>query len=247
LRLTVLGTSGAYPRVGGACSGYLIREGNTALLVDCGTGVFSNLQQHVAPWDVSDVVISHLHADHFLDLVPFRYALWRLQRGRPNLYLPPGGTEGLLRVSSVFDASPTFFSDCFEIAEYDPGARLQVGDLHVEFAVVKHFIPSYAVAVMGERKLAYSADSGPCEALEELAKEADLFLCEASRCECNDETSWGHLSAQEAAEIARRAGVKKLLLTHFWPECDYSGSVKLAAGVFGTEVEVAEEHRTYVV
>lgn len=247
MRLTVLGTSGAYPGVGGACSGYLIREGDTTLLVDCGTGVFSNLQQHVAPWDVTHVVISHLHADHFLDLFPFRYALWRLGWGRPNLYLPPGGEEGLLKVSSVFDPSPAFFADHFEVAEYGPGIRLQVGDLNIEFAAVKHFIPSYAVAVIGERKLVYSADTGPCEALEEVARGADLFLCEASRCEHNDDASWGHLSPQEACEIAKRAGVKKLLLTHFWPECDYSRSLKLAAGVFGAEVEVAEEHRTYVV
>jgi ribonuclease BN (tRNA processing enzyme) len=247
LQLTILGTSGAYPRAGGACSGYLIEDGNIRLLIDCGTGVLSNLQQHIPPRDVTHIIISHLHADHFLDLFPFRYVLWRLGQGRPLLYLPPGGAEALLRISSIFDPAPTFFSDFFQVAEYDPEVTLQVEDLVIQFAQVKHYIPSYAMAIKGSRKIVYSADSGPCNELEELAKDADIFLCESARCESDDDSSWGHLSPQEAAEMARRARVRKLVLTHFWPECDYSRGLKMARDAFGGGVEVAEEHHTYIV
>lgn len=215
------------------------------LLLDCGTGVFSNLQQHVPPWDVTHIVISHLHADHFLDLVPFRYALWRLERGRPNLYLPPGGEEALLKLTSIFDPSPSFFSDYFAIAEYQPGERITVGDLEVECVPVKHYIPGHAIGVIGERKLVYSGDSGPCEELEELARDADLFLCEAARCEFDGDASWGHMSPRQAAEMAKQAGVKRLLLTHFWPECNYAQGLSTAGDVFGADIEVAQEHQVY--
>lgn len=247
MQLTILGCSAAYPRSGGACSGYLVEEGATKLLVDCGNGVLSNLQRVVALRDVTHIVISHLHADHFLDLIPYRYALSRPvhQTLHPRLYLPPGGIEGLLKAVSSFNTSPTFFSDLFWIKEYDPGAALKVGDLSIEFTPVKHFITSYAMAISGSKRMVYSADSGFCNELAELAQGADLFLCEATRCEAEDD-DWGHLSAAEASELATRAKVKRLILTHFWPDCDYSQNIEQARAAFGKAVEVAEELRTYI-
>ena len=75
MRITVLGKSPAWQDAGGACSGYLVEEDDFALLLDCGNGVFSKLRRHRDYVDVDAVLISHLHADHFLDLVPFSYAL----------------------------------------------------------------------------------------------------------------------------------------------------------------------------
>jgi len=247
LKLTILGCSAAYPGPGGACSGYLVEEGATRLLVDCGTGVLSNLQRLVAIKDVTHIVISHLHADHFLDLIPYRYALTRLlhEAVHPLLYLPPGGIEGLLKAVSAFDTSPTFFSDLFQIEEYNPAAALRVGDLTIEFAAVKHYIPSYAIAISGNKRMVYSADSGLCDGLAELAQGADLFLCEATRCQAED-GEWGHLLASETGALARRAEAKRLVLTHFWPDCDYSQSLEQATAAFGKAVEVAEAFRTYI-
>jgi len=244
----VLGCSAAYPGPGGACSGYLIQEGRTKLLVDCGTGALSNLQKVVTLEKLDAIVISHLHADHFFDLIPYRYALMRLAHDdiRPALYLPPGGKKALLKAVSPFDKSPDFFSRYFDVEEYDPKSGINVGKLSIEFAPVKHYIPAYAMSISGKKKLVYSADSGLCDELAAIAKGADLFLCEAARCS-RDDGEWGHLLAGDAARLARKAKVERLVLTHFWPDHDYSGQLAQAGKVFGKRVEEAAVLREYII
>jgi ribonuclease BN (tRNA processing enzyme) len=205
------------------------------------------------------VVITHLHPDHFFDLVPFRYGLkYGPCRGEPRrvpLHLPPGGTETLLAVIHPLDPSPTFFSELFQVEEFDPAEELLVGDLRLRFAPVNHYIPTYAVAVEGMMgrggdtemgRVVFSADTGPCEALVALANGADLFLCEATlptREEWPEER--GHLSAREAGEMARRAGVERLVLTHTWGEYDNAFLIAEAQKAFGGPVEVAVEGAVY--
>ena len=248
MRLTVLGCSAAYPGPSGACSGYLVQEGKTHLLVDCGTGVLSNLQKVVTLEKLNAIVISHLHADHFFDLIPYRYALMRLAHDdiRTALYLPPGGKKALLKAVSPFDKSPDFFSRYFDVEEYDPKSGINVGKLSIEFAPVKHYIPAYAMSISGKKKLVYSADSGLCDELAAIAKGADLFLCEAARCS-RDDGEWGHLLAGDAARLARKAKVDRLVLTHFWPDHDYSGQLAQAGKVFGKRVEEAAVLREYII
>src|SRR3712207_9420878 len=108
MRVTVLGKSPSYTDAGGACSGYLIQEDGITVLLDCGNGVFAKMRRFVDYVDVDAVVLSHLHADHFLDLVPFSYALTYAPRqqpvpvdrwpgtehpARPRLFSPPGGRD----------------------------------------------------------------------------------------------------------------------------------------------------------
>lgn len=248
MRLTVLGCSAAYPGPGGACSGYLVQDGKTNLLVDCGTGVLSNLQRVVALNQIDSIVISHLHADHFFDLIPYRYALRRpiYRKIHPTLYLPPGGKKALLKTVAAFDKSPDFFSEHFHIEEYDLKEGITVGKLDIEFALVKHYIPAYAMAISGKKRLVYSADSGLCDELADIARGADLFLCEAARCS-RDDGEWGHMLAGDAVKLAKNAKVKKLILTHFWPDHDYSGKLAQAGKAFGAVVEEAVVLREHVV
>lgn len=245
-----MGNNSAYPGPEGACSGFLVEEGNTNLLVDCGTGVLANLQKHRDLRSVSDIVISHIHADHFFDLIPYRYALkYGLrapQTPRPRLYLPPGGVETLARVVSPFAESQSFFADVFAMSEYDPKGRLPLEDVAVSFAAVLHYIPSYAIAITGSKKIAYSSDSGPCPGLLEIAASADLFLCNIGAClREGDPSLWGHLTPKQAGTAAREARAKRLVLTHLWPACDRSLSLKEASQAFGGPVELAELSRTY--
>jgi ribonuclease BN (tRNA processing enzyme) len=246
--LTILGSSAAYPRAGGACSGYLIAEGNTKLLVDCGTGVLSNLQRIVSLKDIQHIVISHIHPDHCFDLIPYRYALNHRSRQNvpPRLYLPPGGKDALLNIVSAFDQSCTFFSDSFAVEEYDPTTRVKVGDLSIEFALTRHYIQGYSLSILGTKRIVYSADSGLCDELAQMAREADLLLCEATRFDSSDD-DWGHLGAVEVSTLARKAKVKRLMLTHFWPDYDYSQNIRDAAAAFGQSVEVAKELHTYII
>jgi ribonuclease BN (tRNA processing enzyme) len=249
MRLTVLGCSPASTNPGGAASGYLVEEGTTRVLLDCGSGSLGNLVEHAAPEAVDAVVISHMHADHMLDLVPYRYALSFAadQAGgaagrvpRPALFLPPGGTEKALSVSRLQDPSDSFFADCFDVTEYDPGEPLQVGALRLSFVAVLHIEHTYAIRVSGGgRTLAYSADTGVCEGIYEAARGVDLFLCECAN--PAGSTFRYHLTAAQAGEIAQVAGAGRLLLTHRWYRTGLEEARVEAGAAFAGPVDLARE------
>lgn len=250
MKVTVLGTSAAYPGPGQACSGFLIQQANTNLLVDCGTGVLSNLQKFLELWKVSDIVISHMHADHFIDLIPYRYALrFGPENGhgvRPRLHVPRGGTETLKQVVAPFSESEGFFDEVFETSEYDPRAQITAGNLNLAFALVNHYVPSFAISIMGTHKVAYTSDTGPCPAVLEVAQNADILIANVGRCLDPDRDSlWGHLRPSDAGKLARDAGAKRLLLSHFWPGCKQPAGLDQAVREFGRTTELAEECRTY--
>lgn len=244
MRLTVLGASPACQNPGGACSGYLLEQDGTALLLDCGSGVFGRLQQYVAPETVQAVIISHMHADHTLDLVQYRYYLYfssaegRSQM-RPTLYLPPGGHERLLSISRLQDQSPTFFTESFAVREYDPQQILTLGPLRVGFVPVRHIPHTYAMRVRGNGELAYSADSGPCEGLAQVAQDSDLFLCECANVEQSDYPF--HLTPRQAGAAAQQARTRRLLLTHRWWIYGKDTTVAQAREEFSGPVDLARE------
>ncbi len=183
MRITVLGKSPSWQDVDGACSGYLVEEQGFHLLVDCGNGVFSKLRRFVDYVDVDAVVISHLHADHFLDLVPFSYALTYAPRQQPvpvdrwpgtsdpacpALHAPPGARDCFRRVVGAW-GNEDLIENAFELREYDPGEVLHAGPLTVRFQPVPHFVATNALeitsAVDGGKRLTYGADSSPSEEL----------------------------------------------------------------------------------
>lgn len=250
MKVTVLGTSGAYPGPDQACTGFLIQEDNTNLLLDCGTGVLANLQKFVGLTEVTDIVISHMHADHFFDLIPFRYALrYGLEKpegNRPRLFLPPEGIQALSQVVQPFSESADYFSGQFEMSEYQPGETGQIGPFSVAYIPVKHYVPTYGMTIEGNKKLAYSSDTGACPEMERVAKDADLFICHIGACLGDRDDLWGHLRPDAAGELARKAGAKRLLLTHLWPACDRETSRIKASLAFGGPVEMAESCQTYI-
>ena len=251
MSLTVLGASAATQNPGGACSSYLVRGEGTALALDMGSGAFGRLQAHIAPAEVDAVFISHMHADHILDLIPYRYylAFSSGEIGRPRLLLPPSGHETLLRVSALQDPAPTFFSDVFDVAEYDPARPLVIGGLTVAFYPMRHIAHTYGLRISGAAEttgtLAYSADSGPCQGLLDVARDVDLFLCENANAE--DSAYPLHLTPRQAATYTRDAGVHRLLLTHRWYTYGLDEAVRAAAGVFDGPVSIAREGDTYAV
>lgn len=250
MRAIILGASPACPNPGGACSGYLVEQDGVRLLVDCGTGVLGALRQHVDYDGIFAILISHMHADHFFDLVPYRYGLkygLRQPKQRPLLYLPPDGKEILDATASLFGDANSFFSEVFDVRDYDPQTELEVGKLRVRFARTRHYVPTYAMLIVGRKVLAYSADTGPCEEVASLAAGADLFICEAgqhSLMEVRQER--GHLTASEAGMLARQAKVRKLLVTHFWKNGDEGHLLADAQKSFGGDTELAVEGRTHI-
>ncbi len=264
MRLTVLGKSPSYTDAGGACSGYLIEEGDTVLLLDCGNGVFAKLRKFVDYVDVDAVVISHLHADHFLDLVPFSYALTYAPRqqpvpvdrwagtddpARPRLIAPQGATETFRRVVGAW-GNEDLIENAFRIEEYGGDARPTVGPLEFSFRSVPHFLETFAIRVEspnGGGSFAFGADSRPSVDLVSFAREADLLLVEATLPRPERTGMRGHLTPREAGEHGKAANAKKLVLTHISDEMDHLWARECATEAFGAPVEVAAEGATYEV
>jgi ribonuclease BN (tRNA processing enzyme) len=254
--MTVLGKSPAWADAGGACSGYLVESGDTGVLVDCGPGVLGKLRELRDYASVDAIVISHLHADHMLDVVPYASALlygprWFHRGGapRPALHVPPGGREAFARVCQGSGMFETHVDDAFDLAEYDPDEPLEIGPLRLRFQGVPHFIPAQAIELAeGDRRITFSADCGPNGALCAFAADTDLLLIEAS---ATDEDlgspQRGHLTAREAGEHGRRAGARRLVLTHISDEVDQAEARAQAAAAFGGDVEIAVERAVYTV
>ena len=250
MRITVLGKSPSWQDVDGACSGYLIQGGGQVVLLDCGPGVFAKLRKHVAYEDVDAVVISHLHADHILDLVTFasgiRYRPWPGEPPRPRLLAPPGGPEAFAQVCAGAGMTADHLELAFELSVYDPAEALALGALAVRFQPVPHYIPANAVEFAeGEARFTFGADCGPSQALCEFAAGTDLLMLEATLPEPEPPDDRGHLTALEAGEHAARAGARQLVLTHFTAEL---GAVRLVAEArrsFDGPVSAAHEGASY--
>lgn len=262
MRLTVLGKSPSWQDAGGACSGYLLEEGETAVLLDCGNGVFGKLREHIDYVDVDAVVISHLHADHFLDLVPYSYALTYAPRqqpvpvdrwpgtshpARPVLHVPPGARDTFRRVVGAW-GNDDLIENAFRLTQYDPAATVEIGPLTASFQLVQHFVPTYAVALSGGGgRFVFGADSSPSDELCEFARDADLLLIEATLPRPERTGVRGHLTPGEAGDHGRRAAARRLVITHISDELDACWAASEAEATYGGPVEVAREGAVFEV
>ncbi|MGE5690201.1 MAG: MBL fold metallo-hydrolase [Pseudomonadota bacterium] len=221
VKLTVIGSSPAWPNPGGAHAGLLV-TGHGRLLLDCGPGVLARLRgNHGANgWPAVDaIVITHFHLDHWGDLVPWVWGTM-FRHGddgpRPALWLPPDGKRRLRGFGAELGREG-MFEGCFEVHEYAQATPFEAAGLEVTPYRVPHYrLETYALRVGdGRRTLCYSGDTGPSDQIVEAARDVDLFVCEATleRGDLDGEPR-GHLSAEEAVEAFERSGARRLLLTH---------------------------------
>jgi ribonuclease BN (tRNA processing enzyme) len=246
--VTVLGSSSSTPRPGRACSCYLVRAGDTAIALDLGTGSLSNLRRYLAPEQMSAVIISHMHPDHFLDLIPMRYALRygpRAHSRRVALYLPPGGDALLRRMTDVFSEEPPVdFLAVYDVRTYDPDAALEIGPVRVRFAAATHFVPTYAIRCdVDGASVTYSADTALDPRVAALADATDVFVCEATL--LPDESGAcrrGHMSARDAGELGSMARTRRLVLSHYNTETNPMRLLSEARSAFGGDILVADDH-----
>jgi ribonuclease BN (tRNA processing enzyme) len=252
--MTVLGKSPAMPDTNGANSGYLIRHDGFKLLLECGTGVFAKLRVVCDPYDVDAVLITHLHADHTLDLIPFSHALAYQAGGadrRPRLCAPPD-SAGMFDTLSAMFGQQRGINDVFALTEYEPAAELELGPFRVSFREVPHYIPTWACDLRQAdgRRFTFGADCAPNDAIVELARDTDLLMLEATEGPGPHVGSGGlrgHMTAQEAGEIGRRSGTKRLLLTHYADELDPVELRAAAEAAYAGPVELASERAQYTV
>ena len=235
MELTVLGCSGSYPGPdGGACSGYLVREHDAAVWLDCGNGTFGRLQRHLPIDDLTAVVLTHEHPDHCVDLyglhVMLRYAAQRT--GLP-VYAPAGLGEHLGTLVGG-DWGQVF--DWHVIDEDEP---VPIGRITLRFSRTDHPPPTYAVELSAEgSRMIYTSDTGPAWSVETFGGGADLVLSEATY--LHDEKGAAiHLSAREAGAAAKAAGARRLVLTHLWPQLDRQRAAAEGSAAFGEPVVLA--------
>jgi len=222
LRLTVLGCSSAVPHPSWPAAGFLVDWGSTAVLLDVGQGVVRRLEAVMDPRNLEAIVVGHMHADHYLDLAGLRYVFpWgeRAPRRLP-VHLPPGGTRRMESLADAISERVGFFDAAYDINEYDPDRPLQIGPLTVTFRRGRHYIPAWAMAVEAPdgSHLVYTGDTGPSDSIVEFARDADLLLVEAGlRSPADDDPERGHLTPQEAIELATAARARTTLLVHYAP------------------------------
>jgi ribonuclease BN (tRNA processing enzyme) len=265
VRITVLGKSPSWQDAGGACSGYLVEEAGTCVLLDCGNGVFSKLRHFRDYVAVDAVVLSHLHADHFLDLVPFSYALSYAPRqqpvpvdrwpgtdepARPLLHAPHGATQTFRRVGGAW-GSEDLIEKAFDLHEYTAGDVLEIGALRLRFHELPHFVPTCAIEVTTvhsdgrPRRFTYGADCAPNEELVRFADRTDLLMIEATLPRAERGGVRGHLTPAEAGEHGRRAHAGQLVITHMSDEMDTLWARREAERTFRGPVSIAREGAVY--
>jgi ribonuclease BN (tRNA processing enzyme) len=264
VRITVLGKSPSWQDADGACSGYMVEDADTCVVLDCGNGVFAKLRRYRDYTEVDAVVISHLHADHFLDLVPFSYALTYAPRqqpvpvdrwpgtdnpARPRLVAPRGATETFRRVVGAW-GNDDLIESAFALEEYEPGETVDVDGLRFHFQEVPHFTETFAIDITssnGDGRFTFGADCRPGEELIEVARDTDLLMVEATLPRPERTGIRGHLTPGEAGEHARRAGARRVVLTHISDELDELWARREAETAFGGTVTVAREGAVYEV
>jgi ribonuclease BN (tRNA processing enzyme) len=249
MRLTVVGSGTSQPQPETPASGLLIESDSTAILVDCGQGIIRELIRLHDPRELDAIVIGHMHADHYIDIVSLRYLLpWEgVASAHIPVLLPPGGKARLDALATAISERPTFFDDAFSILEYDPSHRIHVGDLTLGFVAGQHYVPAWGCIVTGPdgARIAISGDTGPSEAFVAAAHGAELVVAEATLADSQfDDPRRGHLTAEEAIEMADRAQAQRVVLVHYRAELQEridracAGRPGAMAGHPGLQIEI---------
>ncbi len=245
LQLTVLGSGTAVPVADRFAAGYLVTAGERRLMVDCGPGTLRRLAQAgVTLAQLDAVLLTHYHTDHCADLAALLFALRSPHfAGRAPMHV--FGAPGLLRlVEKLTEAWPWLLPRGYELAlhELAPGPFIAAG-IDVTAVPIRHTAQSlgYRVAHAG-RSIAFSGDADECDELVELARGTDVFVCEAAT--PDGQKIDGHLTPSLTARYAARAGTKRLVLTHFYPECEDHDLKAQAATQFAGDIVLAHDLMT---
>ncbi|CAM5269867.1 MULTISPECIES: MBL fold metallo-hydrolase [Streptomyces] len=248
MKLTVVGCSGSFPSKGSACSSYLVEADGFRLLLDMGNGALGELQRHVGLYDLDAIFLSHLHADHCIDMCAYfvvRYYPHGGDRPRPLPVYGPEGTEQRLTAAHGDTPSDRAMGEVFDFHTLKPGS-FEIGPFSVRTEKLCHPVDTFGIRVEhGGSSLAYSGDTGTCEALEDLARDVDLFLCEASFVDGKEDIPDLHLNGREAGEAAARAGARRLVLTHIPPWTDADRNAADARAAYPGPVELAVPGAVY--
>jgi ribonuclease BN (tRNA processing enzyme) len=244
MKLTVVGCSGSAPGPKSPASSYLVEHDGFRLLLDLGSGAFGSLLALADPATVDAIFLSHLHADHCLDVAPF--VVWHRYSGLSSgqkvpLFAPAGADR---RLALAYDGDGATLTDVFDFTVVAPGS-FHIGPFAVETARTEHPLECHAIRLTaGGRSLVYTGDTGPSDHVVQLARGADVLLAEAAHPPGPGFPPGLHLTGREAGEHAAAAGVGRLLLTHVPAWVDEIGQLFAASAVF-SETELVRHGATY--
>lgn len=245
--VTVLGSSGSHTGPGRACSSYLIRVGDTQLLLDAGNGSSANLQRYTRFEDLDAILITHRHIDHCVDLVGMYYAL-RFHEDGPRRIPVYAADQVIDLMSSILSTdSEMAFRDVFPVTTVTGGDHFEVGPIRAVLFDSIHPVPTVSVRLeIGERVLAYSSDTAGGPELVACARDTDLFLCEATwQGDAADYPPEIHLTARDAGRIATEAGARRLVLTHLLGSIDRTRSLIEASETYDGPLSLADDNQTW--
>lgn len=250
MRLTVVGCSGSFPGPDSPASCYLLEadhEGRTwRVLLDLGNGALGALHRYADPLSIDGVFLSHLHADHCLDLCGY-YVMRKYHPRGPQPRIPvwgPDDTAG--RMARAYDLPRVpGMTEEFDFRTY--ASTVELGPFVVEAIPVEHPVTSYALRVTADgHTLAYSGDTAPCEGFDEAARGADLLLAEASFRVGHDNPEGIHLTGRDVARTATLAGATRVVLTHIPPWHEPSRAFDEAQTAWQGPLDLAVAGATYL-
>jgi ribonuclease BN (tRNA processing enzyme) len=240
VRVTIIGTSAAFAAKDESCASYLITAGQKNYVIDIGSGSFGVLQRYIHYKDIDCIFLSHLHADHCSDIYTLRYAIYVAQRdglmGKAlPIYMPksPKRTFNFIREA---------IKNEFAIEEITEGLTINLNNLKVSFLRGEHPVQCYAMKFdYNGNIVVYTADTKYFDDLILFSWHADLLIAEATlQDKDRSMEEMGHMTARSAAMLARDADVKKLVLTHIWPEYDRRETYHEAKSCYDGELVVGK-------
>ena len=256
MRLTIVGCSGSYPGPESAASCYLVESEHAGrtwrILLDLGNGALGQLHHYADPLGIDAVFVSHLHADHCLDLCGY-YVMRKYHPTGPQPRMPVWGPDGTAeRMARAYDLpEQPGMTEEFAFMTYSSmayGDPVELGPFRIEAHPVVHPVAAFALRVTADgRTLVYSGDTGPCPALDEAAADAHLLLAEASFESATDNPPDLHLTGADCGRTASKARVERLVLTHIPPWHDPAVAEAEARAEWSGPVEVARAGATYEV
>lgn len=245
MKITVLGNYGSCPGKNGACSGYLFQENGVNILIDCGNGTLGRLLNYCDISEIDAIVLTHLHRDHTSDMHVLKYAIetkiqFKTMEKGIDVYTPQTPQE---------EYDSLVYNNVYNLFPIKDGYTVYIKGIKFTLFKMNHSVETYGVRVESRGKVfSYSSDTIFNNNIKNLAKDSDLFLCEATATERIKKlvSTIPHLTPKEAAQVAEEAKVKLLMLTHFWYEEERKVYLEEAKEVF-KDVILSEEGKEYVV
>lgn len=237
MKTTVLGRNGPFPAPGGATSGYLVTAGDTRVQLDLGAGTLARLTARAAPEDLTALVLTHWHYDHCSDVLPLLFRLEAMGKRPLPVYGPVDETSLVRQAVTRCRAA--------ELHDLIPGDEVELGDVRLTVFEARHPVPAVMLRLTdGHSTLCYTGDTNTVPWLTDFARDADLLLADGLFPTRLWNEKLPHLSSALAAQAAKDAGVKRLVITHLHPELDPETLLSEARAAY-PGAELAQEGKTY--